>query len=126
MFFDVYTNLCRHVSAYRASITALLEDRETIEEEIKIFYQKNDISGIMLFLRNLDGESGTSGTMSGEFNSGSAITMENKMRLHAPQPVEKLLPLLENIPDPLSIKSDLKELITKSYNLQPDFDLKNM
>jgi len=80
----------------------------------------------MLFLRNLDSDNGTSGTMSGGLESGGTISMENKMRLHAPEPVEKFLPVLEAIPDPSSIKSELKKLVDSAYTKQPDFDLKEL
>ncbi len=126
MFFDVYESLRSHVDEYRYRIAALAEDQEVIEEEIKLFYQKNDISGIMLFLRNLDGNAGTSGTMSGGLESSGTISMEEKMRLHAPQPVEKFLPVLQAIPDPSSIHSELQSLIDKAYDKQPDFDLQDL
>ncbi len=126
MFFDIYKTLQAHVDSYRAMIAALIEEHDVIAEEIKIFYQKNDISGIMLFLRGLDGDGGTSGTMSGSLDSGGTISLEDKMRLQAPQPVEKFLPLLEAIPAPSSIKSELNVLINKAYEQQPDFDLKDL
>jgi hypothetical protein len=126
MFFDVYESLRDHVSDYRSRIAALAEDHDVIEEEIKLFYQKNDISGIMLFLRSLDGDSGTSGTMSGGISSGGAISMANKLHLEAPQPVEKFLPVLGEIPDPASINSALKALVNRAYEQQPDFDLKEL
>jgi hypothetical protein len=126
MFFDVYKSLSHHVDTYRIRIASLVEDRDVIEEEIKIFYQKNDISGIMSFLRSLDGDSSTSGTMSGGLEGGGTISIENKMRLHAPKPVAESLPILEAIPDALSIKSELKKLINSTYDKQPDFDLKEL
>ncbi len=126
MFFDVYKSLRTHVDEYRNRFAALVEDQEVIEEEIKLFYQKNDISGIMLFLRNLDGNTGTSGTMSGGLESSGTISMEEKMRLHAPQPVEKFLPILQAIPDPSSINSELKILLNRAYDKQKDFDLKDL
>lgn len=127
MFFDVYTTLQEHVDSYRKKIASLVEEHDIIEEEIKLFYQKNDISGIMLFLRNLDrGDSGTSGSMSGTIDSDGAITMEEKMRLQAPQPVEKFLPTLPPVPELSSIKSELNKLINEAYALQPDLDLKKL
>ncbi len=126
MFFDTYDSLRNHVDDYRDRIAMLAEDREVIEEEIKLFYQKNDISGIMLFLRNLDGDSGTSGTMSGSIEGGGTITMEEKMRLHAPQPVEKFLPVLRELPDSSSIKQELKALVNQALEKQPELDLKEL
>jgi len=126
MFFEVYNHLRKHVTDYRSRIAALIEDRDVIEEEIKMFYKKNDISGIMLLLRSIDGDGGTSGTMSGALENGGTISLEEKMRLKAPQPVEKLLPILEAIPEPSSIKSELKEIINTAFDKQPDFDLKDL
>ncbi len=127
MFLDTYETLRDHVDSYRSRIASLAEEHDVIAEEIKLFYQKNDISGIMLFLRNLDGgNSTTSGPMSGGLESDGTITMEQKMRLKAPQPVEKFLPILQAIPKPADIRSELKELINKAYSKQPDFDLKEL
>ena len=126
MFFDMYASLQAHVEDYRARIAMLVEDRDVIEEEIKIFYQKNDISGIMLFLRSLDGDGATSGTMSGAIVGDGAISMEEKMRLHAPEPVEKFLPVLQSIPDPSSIRAELKSLLNSAYENQPDFDFNKL
>ncbi len=126
MFFDTYQTLGDHVDSYRSKIAALAEEHDVIEEEIKIFYQRNDISGIMLFLRSLDGDSSTSGTMSGALDSGGTISMEEKMRLHAPQPVEKFLPILEAIPAPSTIRSQLNTLINKAYEQQLDLDIKDL
>lgn len=127
MFLDVYTALGDHVASYRKKFAGLVEEHEIIEEEIKLFYQKNDITGIMLFLRNLDViESGTSGSMSGTIETEGPSTMEEKMRIKPPQSVEKFLPTLPPIPDFASIKSELNALINEAYALQPDFDLKDL
>jgi len=40
MFFDLYDSLEKHVAEYRQNILDLAEDRETIKEEINLFYQK--------------------------------------------------------------------------------------
>lgn len=126
MFMDVYNRLREHVDNYRSGIASLIEDHKVIEEEIKIFYKKNDITGIMLLLRSLDGDGGTSGPMVGTLETGGTISLEAKMRLQAPQPVEKFLPILEAIPDLSSIKSELNILINTAYENQPDFDVKDL
>lgn len=126
MFFDLYQSLLDHVNDYRGRLSSLVEEHEVIEEEIKLFYQKNDISGIMLFLRSLDGDSGTSGTMSGGINSSGAISMEQKLRLKAPQPVEKFLPILPALPELETVRSELIKIMERAYDNQPDFDLKNL
>jgi hypothetical protein len=126
MFFDIYDSLLKHVDDYRARLASLIEEHDVIEEEIKLFYKKNDISGIMLFLRSLDGDASTSGTMTGGINTSSGINMENKMRLHAPESVEKILPTLPALPSSSSIQGELNALIEEAAALQPDFDLNKL
>jgi len=126
MFFDVYDELLGHVEKYRASLAALVEEHDMIEEEINIFYKKNDISGIMVFLRSLDGDSTKSGTMTGGIHASGNISIENKMRLHPPESAEKLLPILASIPPASAIQNDLKQLVKKALALQPAFDLNRL
>lgn len=127
MFFDLYDSLEKHVAEYRQNILDLAEDRETIKEEINLFYQKNDISGIMLFLRGMDGEApGSSGPMAGAIDTDNIITMEEKMRIQPPQPVEKILPILSPIPPAKQIKKELQKLIDTAFSRQPEFDPKKL
>lgn len=127
MFLDIYDSLEQHVADYRQRILELAEDQETIKEEINIFYKKNDISGIMLFLRGMDGTApGSSGPMAGALETDSAITMEQKMRLQPPGPVEKFLPILSRIPPAKEIRNELTELVDKALAQQPDFDPKKL
>ena len=61
---DAYERLTDHVDQYRESFEELVEDRDVISEEIKLFYQKNDLGTILSFLRSL-GEAGSVGHMQG-------------------------------------------------------------
>ncbi len=126
MFFTIYETLRDHIDDYRLRIANLAEDHEVIAEEIDLFYKKNDISGIMLFLRDLDGSSTTSGPMSGAITGNSAVEMEQKMRLHPPEPVEKILPVLPPLPEKGSIRAELTALANKACKLHPEFDVKNL
>ncbi len=127
MFFDIYDSLEQHVADYRNRILELAEDQETIKEEINLFYQKNDISGIMLFLRGMDGTTpSSSGPMAGALETDNAITMEQKMRIQPPGPVEKFLPILSPIPPTREIQNELKGLVDTAFSQQPDFDPKKL
>lgn len=127
MFFDIYNALEQHVADYRDRVLALAEDQETIKEEINLFYQKNDISGIMLFLRGMDGITpGSSGPMAGTIDTDSVGTMEQKMRIQPPQPVEKFLPILSPIPPAKEIRGELQQLIDTAFANQPEFDPKKL
>ncbi len=126
MFHDTYKNLRNSIEEYRKRFAALTEEHDTIKEEIAIFYKKNDISGIMYFLRSLEGTNGTSGPMAGSIDQGGAIRMEEKMRLHPPAPANQFLPVLHTIPEPSSIKPELNKIIENAYAQQGDFDIKNL
>ena len=127
MFFDIYDLLEQDVADYRERILELAADQETIKEEINLFYQKNDISGIMLFLRGMDGTTpGSSGPMAGAIDTDNAITMEQKMRLQPPGPVEKFLPILSPVPPAKKIQNELKRLVDTAFSQQPDFDPKKL
>jgi hypothetical protein len=127
MFYDIYAALEADVEEYRDQVMALALDHETIKEEINLFYQKNDISGIMLFLRGMDGITpDSSGPMSGALESGSTIIMEQKMRLQPPQPVEKILPILTLIPTAKEAHDELQVLVDTAFSRQPDFDPKKL
>ncbi len=124
LFLFLYDSLETDINEYRERFTALALDQETIKEEIELFYRKNDISGIMLFLRNMDGDSG--GLLATPPNQGGAEAIQDRMRLTPPNPVEKLLPLLQAIPPSRDIKDQLKALINEAADQQPDFDLKDL
>lgn len=127
MFFAVYDSLEQHVADYRDRILELAEDQETIQEEINLFYQKNDISGIMLFLRGMDGTTpGSSGPMAGALDTDNTSTMEQKMRIQPPGPVEKFLPILSPIPPAKEIQNELKRLVDTAFSQQPEFDPKKL
>lgn len=123
LFFDSYRNLEHYIEEYRHQLVELMADHDTIKEEIDIFYKKNDISGIMLFLRGIDGTTpGSAGGMEGALDSGRGLRMEEKMRVKPPTPVEKLLPVLPPLPAFDSIQKKLKELALTAFTKQPDFD----
>ncbi len=127
LFFEIYDLLEKDVIDYRQRVLDLAMDQETIKEEINLFYQKNDITGIMLFLRGMDGStSGSSGSMAGSIDGVSAISMEEKMRLQAPQPIEKLLPILPLIPPAQQIRKELKRLVNTALARQPELDIRKL
>jgi hypothetical protein len=127
LFLDIYASLEKHVTDYRNRILELMEDQKIIQEEIKQFYQKNDISGIMLFLRGIDGTApDNANLLSGALETDNAITMEQKMRIHPPGPVEKFLPILSPIPPAKEIQNELRILIDSAFSQQPGFDPKKL
>lgn len=120
MFFDAYSRLCRHIDQYRKVFDELVEEQETIHEQINLFYRKNDINSILHFLRGLEGESATNGTI--QFNEASQRQFEEKMRIDPPPPANELLPELPKLPESRSVKKQLKELVMQACRQQPDLD----
>ncbi len=95
-------------------LKALVDDQETISEEIKLFYKKNDLSSILGFLRSL-GEFNTRGPLQGGVEHNIGEKLEKKLHIQPPSPVEQFLPII-SLPAPLlTIKKELKVIINKAY-----------
>ncbi|MFO7761923.1 MAG: hypothetical protein ACQES8_07305 [Thermodesulfobacteriota bacterium] len=127
MVFDTYQDLGRHIEEYREILKELAEEREYIADEIKAFYDRNDLSAIMGFMRGLEDSSlCKTSSMEGGLNPKSYDHLEQKMKLTPPQPVEELLPIIPRLPPLSEIKSRLKKIIDRAWQLQPDLNLKEL
>lgn len=125
MVMDTYNSLVDHVKQYKDTIAELREEQETIAEEINIFYRKNDLSTIMGFLRGLGGTgSYKSGAMEGGLTPLTGQNLEKKMRVTAPPPVEKLLPVLPEIRPYKTIRHELEPIIDRAYRLQGEPEMR--
>ncbi len=123
---DTYNALVDHLEEYKKNLKELREEQETIAEEINIFYQKNDLSTIMGFLRGLGGtDSYKSGAMEGGLTPHTGRELEKKMRVTAPLPVEELLPVLPDIRPYKEIKHELDPIIDRAYRLQGEPEMRN-
>ncbi|RUM38736.1 MAG: hypothetical protein DSY58_01710 [Desulfobulbus sp.] len=125
MIFDTYEELAEHIADYQAALEELREERETISEEIKLFYKKNDLGMIMGFLRGLGGAGAVkSGPMEGGLQPKTGESLEKKMKVSPPEPVDKLLPQIPNIPPLKKIKSRLKPIIDKAFERQGEPEMR--
>ncbi|MBU0968193.1 MAG: hypothetical protein KKA54_17650 [Proteobacteria bacterium] len=119
LFMATYEQLTQDVAAYREKYAELVDDQETIEEEIKIFYRKNDISTIMSFLRAMDAADKV-GNLEGAIDTGFSDYIDRKMRVTPPVQVCGEIPLLPP-PVPLpQIKKELKKLAEAAFPLHED------
>ena len=118
MLADTYEALESDVAEYRSKLAALVDSQEVIEEEIKIFYRKNDIGAIMGFLRAMDSGAGSSSGIEGGLVSGYAESMEKKMRVMPPPAVEDDLPILPPLTPLSQIKKELKKLAEVAFDQQ--------
>lgn len=124
LFYDIYQELYDHILQYHETLNELMTEHEVICEEIKIFYQKNDINMIMGFLRNIDGHSDAGGTQ--QFGGANVITnFEKKLQIVPPVAADKQLPEVLPIPELASIKSELNTILDQSFLKLPNFDPKD-
>jgi len=118
LVFDAYERLVEHVEHYRENLEEIEMNRETINEEIELFYRKNDIGNIMGFLRSIDASAIGENSMGISPNAGSTDTFEHKMRLEEPPPIDpELIDIPPLIPLP-NISRELKKLVDEAFKLQ--------
>jgi plasmid stabilization system protein ParE len=121
---DCYELLVEHVEIYRETYAELLESREIIEEEIKLFYQKNDIGSILDFLRNLDGPEAGSSSLQTVPQTGFSENIAQKMLIQPPAPIDRKLAIIPPLVPLPQIKSSLKSLAEQAFDLHGnDFKL---
>jgi len=126
MIFDTYQNLADDIDDYRKNMMKLAEERDAIAEEIKLFYKKHDLGTMMDFLRHLEGESVyTSGSMSGDLNPQTGESLEEKMRVKPPPPVDELLPDIPPVVPLTEIKKQLKKIIERAFKMHGTMDIKD-
>ncbi len=127
MIMDIYDSLARNIDEYNKNLEELSEERETIAEEIKLFYRNNDLGTIMGFLRGLGGAGPyKAGSMEGGLVPETGETLEQKMRVKPPPPVEKLLPVLPHIKTARKMKHRLKPIIDRAYELQGHPEMRDL
>ncbi len=114
LVFDAYERLVAHVAHYRENLEEIETSRETINEEIDLFYRKNDIGNIMGFLRAIEG-AGSEDNMGVTPDAGSVDTFEHKMRIEKPPPIDpELITIPPLVPLP-NISKEFKKLVNKAY-----------
>jgi hypothetical protein len=109
-----YETLVRHVTLYRERFVELEEERETIEEEIKLFYRKHDLGNIMNFLRSLDDSPVLGGSHIGR-GIGESQNWEKKLRVMPPLPIDKSLPIIPPLVPLRRIRRELKKIANEAY-----------
>jgi len=115
LLLDSYQLLEESVEVYRQRFGEIEESLETIKEEIKIFYRKNDLGNIMHFFRSMDG--GDDSSLYGEIQSGGSDKLEATMRISPPSPIEQSLPIIPPLMPLSSVKKQLKLLAERAFRL---------
>jgi hypothetical protein len=125
MITETYQSLIDHLLKYTHNVELLDEEQQTIVEEINLFYQKNDLSTIMDFLRGLGGSrSYKTGGMEGGLVPQTGDNLDKKMRVTPPTPVNNLLPVMPEVRPLKEIKTELNKLIDKAYKLQGEPEMR--
>jgi DNA repair exonuclease SbcCD ATPase subunit len=112
-----YRTLEWHVEKYREQFGRLSEDLETIKEEIRIFYERNNLGNIMNLLRNIDSCAVTGSDFYNDAKAGSTEAYDKKMQLEPPPPLEQQLPIIPPLAPYDKIRKDLKKLAARAYEL---------
>lgn len=126
LILNSYETLVEDVSRYLDRFGELLSERETIEEEIRLFYRQNDLGNIMTFLRGIDSSSAVGGN---PLEAGPAMAapsgLEEKLRVIPPPPIEKSLPIIPPLVPLRRIRRPLKKLADTAYQLRKqDYQLR--
>ncbi len=116
LVFDAYERLADQVELYRQNLEEIKTSREMINHEIDLFYRENDIGNIMGFLRSMEG-TGSQESMGVIPEAGSAETLEQKMHIEKPPPLDRELIILPPLAPLAGIRKDLKKLSKKAYKL---------
>lgn len=112
MFFDCYQELLDKCSQFQLQREELVNEQETIEEAIKLFYRNNDIDTIMDFLRRLDtNKTGGQGLMQMMVNTNSSTRLNDQLRFHPPRPVSERVAPLPHLPMVKTIKKELSQIL---------------
>ncbi|MEN8257270.1 MAG: hypothetical protein ABFS09_05345 [Thermodesulfobacteriota bacterium] len=120
IFLACYDDLVGHVAEFRENYAQLDTSHGILAEEIDLFYRKNDISSIMGFLRGMESGTEVGGKLEGAITSGFNESMEKKMRIKPPQPLEKILTLMPPLVPAVQIKKELKKLATAALTFHPE------
>ncbi len=118
LMLNCYEQLVADVDTYREKFGELLDTREFIAAEIKLFYQKNDLSSMLGFLRQLDGEEHSG--LAGPVVSGIGEEMAAKLKVELPEAIEHHLPVIPPLVRPDQIRGELKKLAEEALELHPD------
>jgi hypothetical protein len=114
LVFDAYERLIEHVNHYRAKLEELQAAHETINEEIALFYKKNDIGSIMDFFRSMESPNGN-GSLWVKPDERSAETFSQKMKIEPPPAIDKVLTSVPPLVPESNIHKELKKLIDQAF-----------
>jgi hypothetical protein len=118
LVYHIYSSLADKIAAYRDIFTRLEEEQEDICREIDSFYRKNDLSGILNFLREIDNPGGFhSGILQADRASLAGRDMDEELRMQPPPPVTTRMHSLVQPPPLQEAKATLDGLLKQAFPL---------
>lgn len=116
--YTLYRSLSDNIAAYRDIFALLEEEHEDICREIDRFYRKNDLSGILNFLREIDNPGGFhSGILQADRASLAGRDMDQELRIKPPPPVSSRMQSLVQPPPLQKAKATLDGLLQQAFSL---------
>lgn len=112
-----YESLSFHARTYHEKISELEQQRGAIVEEIRLFYEQNDLNAILGFLQSLSNARTCCG-MEGGMEPGLAEGLDNKMLIEPPMPIAYTLPVIPELKPLAEIQAEFKKLIKQAFALQ--------
>ncbi len=113
LFWDVYQHLWDKVQGYQETLQELGVEAEVINEEVKRFKQKFDLSEIMQFLKSFEVSEDAS---LGHPDFKESVTgLEKRLELGRVSPPEELLPAFEGLPKPEELHRPLEALANEVW-----------
>ncbi len=113
LFWDTYQRLWEKIQAYQETLQELGVEAEVINEEVKRFKQKFDLSEIMQFIKSFDvSEDASLGHP--DFKE-SVSGLEQKLELGRVPPPEKFLPSFAGLPKPEDLHHQLGALASEVW-----------
>ncbi|PIE57761.1 MAG: hypothetical protein CSA33_06860 [Desulfobulbus propionicus] len=117
LLYTLYQQLLQAVEEYRRVRQHLMQEEETIAEEIKMFHRNNDLSAIIGFLRHLDSDPIHTGYMAGDLMKARDKKLAEKMYVQPPLQAEKVLPPIPAMPPCKEVKKLLAQLAKNAFTL---------
>ncbi len=114
LFLDTYERLRQAVEEYREAFQELQVEAEVINEEIRRFKEKFDLSEIMHFLKSLEGSSDLASL--GHPSLEKSVTgLEKTLEFTKVPPPEEFLPNIPPLPPLKKIHGELARLAKEAY-----------
>jgi len=127
LVYQVYSSLIVNIDHYREIFTKLSEEHEELCAEIDRFSRKNDLSGILTFLREIDNPDGPQSAVLRADSAGLAGgSMEQDLRIVPPPPVTTGMYALPQLPSLATAKPTLKDLAGRAFALLDPLDSKEL